>query len=232
LAINPLESESNADPLSSRCESFVNHVERAGWSKRLDAYIRDELAVQRPIPWLGALLDAIDTISIPRHERKAWIGPLARAAENLLNQDARRDEARARFYQAMRQLGGLATGDQITHVLTFLEKPDIAVRQAVAQAAANIFSRSVDARSRGTRVVELAQKYCDPDIILSPESTALAASFYVAAVLTDQQGGVNLTDALSRRGDDVLNRACVRGLRRYEASAPFVSAHVQRLTPP
>ena len=116
------------------------------------------------------------------------------------------------IWSAIRKYASLIEQFEVSTLLPFLTgKSTLATRQVVLQAIHAIFQRSPVktfdlVRDLAGRVAEIAEKYIDPDLVISPENNSLALNAFVAlAALGDPR-----TSQLAKRVKEIASSFFLR----------------------
>jgi hypothetical protein len=168
---------------------------------RLESFLRDELAKKTQEidrTWLCALIDAVEQIEIQQAEIETEITTsMWEHARNMRDSlDVIIEHA---FWSAIRIFASGIPAEDALKLLTFLRPEDQSyTRQVTLQSLCHIFEVDdlpAEAKALTDRVQTLADKYLDPDWLISPENNVLAMNAFCAAAVM----GVPKLKALTKK---------------------------------
>jgi hypothetical protein len=168
-----------------------------------------------PLDWRDKLIFATEQLDVREPaQRETLKKMLYRHADSLLRSG--RFQSESALWAAIRRYGSLVDESETLSMYPFLDgKSTIATRQVALQAIHSIFQQAPPKRSEGlsdltARVHELASKYVDPDLLISPENTSLALNAVAALSSLGASSSVQIATKLKETGNRWLTRRAIQ----------------------
>ena len=209
-----LRSDTSAD---KKAEALAHLI--AEGAQQVTGFLVSELSKATIQPdWLDKLIFAAEQIEFKDAATRATLKQLLhRHAVSLLQSGRFRSENA--LWAAIRRYASLVEEAEVQTLQPFLEgKASIATRQVTLQAIHAIFQQSPPKNFDGLtrlaeRVHELATKYVDPDLLVSPDNTSLALNAMITLSAMGNRSSVQLTARMREIGNQWLLR---RGAQTLE----------------
>ena len=203
-------------PVDRKAEALALLI--AEGSEQVAAFVVSELGKTAIQPdWLDKLIFATEQIEFRDPSTRATLKERLQHHATLLLQSGRLRSENA-LWAAMRRYASLIEESEIQALQPFLEgKASLATRQATLQAIHAIFQQSPPSdpaglRALADRVDQIAVKYVDPELLVSPENTSLALNAVVALSALGSRGAISFAARMRETGNRWLMRRGAQAL--------------------
>jgi hypothetical protein len=201
---------SSDTPTEKKAEALAHLITEG--AKEAAGFVLSQLDKEGlPFDWRDKLIFATERLDVRDPAQRETLKKLLhRHASSLLRSG--RFQSESALWATIRRYGSLVDENEVQTLQPFLDgKSSIATRQVTLQAIHSIFQQSPPKQCEGlagltARVQELANKYVDPDLLVSPENTSLALNAAIALSALGASSSARLTAKLKESGNRWLIR--------------------------